>query len=174
MRFNPWLFAPGRRGQLGHFTPVAGRPEAKGEAMLCFCCFCPPRSASSAQCRGKTRTKHKRPPTSDRVSGAKHFLKFGKESLLVLLSLRPIPACVSASRGPATWTQTAKGCSQTHLPPAASTPEQSERVISDWKWSRQLVLPASPCTASHSPGPLAGKAPESPYPRNRKEDREPR
>lgn len=76
-------------------------------------CFHLPRSA---QCGGKTTVKHKRPPTSDGVSGGKHFLKFGKESLLVLLSLRPIPACVSASRGPATWTQTAKGCSQRHLP----------------------------------------------------------
>lgn len=82
--------------------------------MRCFRFFHLPRRASSARCGGKATTKHKRLPTSDGVSGAKHFLKFGKESLLVLLSLRPILACVSSSRGPATWTQTAKGCSQIH------------------------------------------------------------
>lgn len=29
MQFNPWLVAPGPRGQLGLCTPMAGRPEAK-------------------------------------------------------------------------------------------------------------------------------------------------
>lgn len=131
-------------------------------------CFHLPRSA---QCGGKTTVKHKRPPTSDGVSGGKHFLKFGKESLLVLLSLRPIPACVSASRGPATWTQTAKGCSQT-------SPTRTRGVFQTGKGQEEAAACAAPSrpglhlAASHRTGPCAVKAPESVGPRSGKANHE--
>lgn len=105
-------------------------------------CFHLPRSA---QCGGKTTVKHNRPPTSDGVSGGKHFLKFGKESLLVLLSLRPMPACASASRGPATWTQTAKGRSQRHLPPG-------QRDVLDREWPREGSWLCCTLTSRAAPG----------------------
>lgn len=42
-------------------------------------------------------------PTSAGISGGKHSLKFGKESLLVLPSLRPSLASRGAIHGAATW-----------------------------------------------------------------------
>lgn len=50
------------------------------------------------------------------LSGGKHFLKFGKESLLVLPSLRPSLASCGAIHGATTWAQTAErtGVKGTH------------------------------------------------------------
>lgn len=129
-------------------------------------CFHLPRSA---QCGGKTTVKHNRPPTSDGVSGGKHFLKFGKESLLVLLSLRPMPACASASRGPATWTQTAKGRSQRHLPPGPEgcfrqgMAERRQLVVlhphvQGCTWQRATGLDPFAVEALESLDPRSGKA----------------
>lgn len=58
--------------------------------------------------RGKQGRKLTGFPTSAGVSGSKHFLKFGKESLIVLPSLSPILASCAAIHGSATWAQTAE------------------------------------------------------------------